>query len=326
MVENRLQVVPIDAALFGTWRDDLKIRWAHLRSSSGKLSPQEALGTVSKILDQRLPEGLDTAEQFVLSISDADQIKGSFWLEIKGDKGFLYDVVLNENVKIENLRDLIEREAISRGALELRVNVFSGDQLLLSLTSPDSYMSVNSQMYLLDNPENDTNRISSSLTLRPMVESEFPEYRQRQIDIYAAEKVAAGRCSLEEVLSESMQEVTKLLPDGLKSEDQFIFVAELKNERIGTVWVDIDRELEVPQAFVIYIEIDQALRGQGLGRELMYATQLECRKFGAKGFALSVFGHNSIARNLYMSVGFWVTEVLKKKFLPSDADRNDGIN
>lgn len=167
MFENRLEAVPIDAALFDTWRDDLKIRWAHLRSSSGKMNPQEALGTVTDILNQRLASGLETAEQFVLSISDAGQIKGSFWLEIKGDKGFLYDVVLNENVNLEKLRDLIEKEAISRGALELRVNVFSGDQLLISLTSPDTYMSVNSQMWLLDNPENDTNKVGSGLTLRP---------------------------------------------------------------------------------------------------------------------------------------------------------------
>lgn len=318
MFENRLEVVPIDAALFDTWRDDLKIRWAHLRSSSGKMNPQEALGTVTDILNQRLASGLETAEQFVFSISDAGQIKGSFWLEIKGDKGFLYDVVLNESVRLENLRDLIEKIAISRGALELRVNVFSSDQLLMSLTTPNTYMSVNSQMWLLDNPDIDANKVDSGLTLRPMEWNEFSDYRQWQINIYAAEKVAAGNCSLEEALSESMQEVAKLLPDGLKSEGQFIFIAELKSERIGTVWVDIDRELEVPQAFVIYIEIDQALRGQGLGRELMYATQLEGRKLGAKGFALSVFDHNSVAKNLYMSVGFQVTEVLKKRILKSE--------
>ena len=170
-------------------------------------------------------------------------------------------------------------------------------------------------MWLLDTPEKDHRELDSELVLRAMTQNEFPEYRQWQIDIYAAEKVAAGRCSPEEAMSESIEEVAKLLPDGLDSEGQFIFVAELRNERIGTIWMNINKELEVPRAFGVYIEIEQSLRGQGLGRELMHATRIECRKLGAKGFALSVFGHNSVARNLYESFGFEVTEAMKKRVL-----------
>ena len=47
----------------------------------------------------------------------------------------------------------------------------------------------------------------------------------------------------------------------------------------------------------------------------MYATRLECRRLGAKGFALSALGHNSIAKNLYESFGFEVTEVMKRRVL-----------
>lgn len=313
MVESSLQVSPLDVALFDRWRDDLKNRWTHLRSESGKVTFQEAFAAVSQILDKRLFEDLSTAEQFVLGISEAGRLAGSFWLEVKGEKGFLYDVVLNEKIEIEVLRSLIENEAISRGTLELRVNVFSGDQLLLALTSSDAYLTQNSQMWLPDSPEGDTREVDPDLVLRAMTQDEFPDYHQWQIDTGAAEKVAAGQCIPEEALSESVQEVANLLSDGLGSEGQFIFVAELRGERIGTVWVDIDKELEVPRAFVADIEIEKTLRGQGLGRELMYATRLECRKLGAKGFALSVFGHNSVARNLYESFGFEVTEVMKKR-------------
>ena len=317
MTESPLQISLLDAALFDGWREDLRNRWAHLRSESGKVTLQEALAAVSRILDKRLSEGLSTAEQFVLGLFDGGRLIGSFWLEVKGDKGFLYDVVLNEKIDIESLRSVIENEALSRGALELRVNVFAGDQLLKSLTSSDAYRTVNSQMWLLDSPEEDHREVDSDLVLRAMTGDEFPDYRQWQIDNYAAEKVAAGRCSPEEALVESIEEVAKLLPDGLDSEGQFIFVAELKNEKIGTIWMNINKELEVPRAFGVYIEIEQSLRGQGLGRELMYATRLECRKLGAKGFALSVFGHNSIARNLYESFGFEVTEVSKKRVFTS---------
>lgn len=276
---------------------------------------QEAFAAVTRILDKKLSEGLDTAEQFVLSLFDGDRRLGSFWLEVKEDRGFLYDVVLNEIIDIDALRNLIEDEALNRGARELRVNVFAGDRLLNSLTSANAYRTVNSQMWLLDSQDEGHEEVESGLLLRAMTQDEFPDYRQWQIDIYATEKVAAGRCSPEEAMRESIEEVAKLLPNDLESAGQFIFVAELENERIGTIWMNLNTELEVPRAFGVYIEIEPTLRGQGLGRELMYATRLECRKLGARGFALSVFGHNSIARNLYESLGFEVTETLKKAVL-----------
>ncbi len=315
MTESPLQVSPLDAALFVGWRDDLRNRWAYLRSESGKVTLQEALASVSRILDKKLSEGLQTAEQTVFSLFDGGRPVGSFWLEIKGGKGFLYDVVLYEKTDVEALRTLVESEARSRGASELSVNVFAGDQLLKSLTSSNEYTTVNSQMWLLDSPGKDHRNVDSELILRAMDPDEFPDYRLWQIESYAAEKVAAGRCSPEEAMLESLEEVASLLPDGLNSEGHVIFVAELRSERIGTIWVNINKEFEVPRAFGVDIEIEQSFRGQGLGRELMYATRSECRKLGARGFALSVFGHNSIARNLYESFGFVVTETLKKRAL-----------
>jgi len=315
MSESFLQVVPLRPELFDSWSNDLKDRWVQYRSESGKVTLEEAQAAVTRIIDKRLPEGIDTAGQFVLGVTGQGRSKGSFWLEIKGSRGFLYDVFIHESIEIEDLRNLVEKEAMSLGASELRVNVFSGDQLLRMLTASDAYVTINSQMWRLDNQESDARETKTGLVIRPMTEDEFPNYYQRQIDEDAAEKVAAGTCTPEEVMSESKEEIAKLLPDGLRSEDQYIFVAELQNVKIGTVWVDIDRESEVPRAFVLDIEVEQSLRGQGLGRDLMLATQLECRKLGAKGFALSVFGHNSIARNLYESFGFVVTEEMKKRVL-----------
>lgn len=312
---NPLQVALLEADHFDQWKSNLGNRWVQLRSESGKVSSMEAMATVTRIIDRRFPEKLATVGQFVFRILESGVDKGSFWLEIEGTRGFLYDLVLLKEAHIENVRDLIENEARRRGALELRVNVFSGDQFLKTLTSSDQFVTISSQMWLLDNPSDDLEELNPALVLRPMTDEEFPDYFQGQVDIYASEKVAAGKCAFDEALIESRDEMEKLLPDGLMSEDQFIFVAELENLRIGTAWVDIDTDLEVPRAFGLYIEIDTALRGQGLGRDLMKAIQAECRKLGAKGFALSVFGHNSIARGLYESFGFGVTEEMKKMAL-----------
>lgn len=315
MVDSLLYVLPLEAALVDGWRDDLKNRWTNLRSESGKVTLEEASFTVSHILDSRFSKGPSLSEQFVLGVFDAGRIVGSFWLEIKGSKAFLYDAVSNGEIEIKILLALLENEAVSRGALELRVNVFSGDELLENLTSSEYYVTQNSQMWLLDNPEDNQREVDPDFILRAMTQDEFQDYLKWKIETGATEKVRAGQCTLEDSLSESIQEVERLLPDGLRSEGQFIFIAEFRGQRVGTVWVDIDKEMVVSQAFIAYIEIEQPLRGQGLGRELMYATRLECRRLGAKGFALSVFGHNSIAKNLYESFGFEVTEVMKRRVL-----------
>lgn len=315
MQKGSLQIKPLDAELFDQWKSDLIDRWVQLRSESGKVTSNEAMATVNRIIDGRFPEELNTEGQFVFRILESGVDKGSFWLEIKGTRGFLYDLHRLEDAHIENIRDLIENEARLRGALELRVNVFSGDVHLKALTSSDQFITISSQMWLLDDSTNSLDELNPALVVRPMTESEFPDYFQGQVDIYASEKVAAGKCAFGEALIESKEEMAKLLPEGLMSEDQFIFVAEVENVRIGTAWVDIDTDLEVPRAFGLYIEIDAALRGQGLGRDLMKAIQAECRRLGAKGFALSVFGHNSIARGLYESFGFGVSEEMKKMVL-----------
>ena len=315
MQKSPLQIELLEAEQFDQWISDLRNRWVQLRSESGKVTLREAIATVTRIIDTRFPEELSTAGQFVFRILESGVEKGAFWLEIKGTQGFLYDLVLLEDAHIENVRGLIESEARTRGALELRVNVFSGDQFLQTLTSSSQFVTISSQMWLLDNPSNGLEELNPALVVRPMTGYEFPDYYQGQVEIYATEKVAAGKCTLDEAVVESRQEMAKLLPDGLRSQDQFIFIAEFENVRIGTVWVDIDTDLEVPRAFGLYIEIDNALRGRGLGRDLMKATQAECRKRGAKGFALSVFGHNSIARKMYESFGFEVIEEMKKMVL-----------
>ena len=106
---------------------------------------------------------------------------------------------------IEAIRNLIEDEARTRGASELRVNVFSGDQFLKTLTSSDRFVAISTQMWLHDNPANGLDDLNPAF---------------------------------DEALIESREEMAKLLPDGLMSEDQFIFVAELENVRIGTAWAE----------------------------------------------------------------------------------------
>lgn len=102
--------------------------------------------------------------------------------------------------------------------MELRANVFSGDDLLVNLTSSEQYVTQNSQMWLMDNPEENQREVNPDFILRAMTQDEFRDSLKWKIETGATEKVIAGQCTLEDSLSESIQEVGRLLPDGLRSE------------------------------------------------------------------------------------------------------------
>lgn len=300
---------------FDDWLDDLIERWGKYRSASGRMSEESARQIAKRITDRLLPNANHTENQQILEILRGDRVIAVFWLGTKTARGFLYDLVIYEAESESQLLSLIEEAACSFGASELRVNVCSSNELLVRLTRDDSYIILNSQMWMLDDAERLQPADASTLVLRPMMPSEFPSYYEKEVLLYADAKVLAGRATPQEAMKESIQEIAKLLPDGLESEGQYIFVAEINNERVGTVWIEINLEAEIPRAFGLDIEISQSLRGQGLGRALLLAALAECRKLGARGLALSVFGYNFVARNLYLSLGFEVVEEMKKKNL-----------
>lgn len=239
----------------------------------------------------------------------------TFWLEVKAERAFLYDLSSLDGEVGEELLFIVEEVARSLGASELRVNVYASDELLVRLTGAESYLILNSQMWMMDDLEKPTPSNPSALAISPMTDSEFPAYYEHECLLYAEEKVNAGKATPEEAMEQSLEEMEKLLPDGLHSEGHHMFVARINEERVGTVWIQVDLEAEVPRAFGLAVEISEPLRRQGLGRAILYSTLVECRKLGTRGLGLSVFGHNFIARNLYVSLGFQVVEEMKKKIL-----------
>ncbi len=62
---------------------------------------------------------------------------------------------------------------------------------------------------------------------------------------------------------------------------------------------------ERPAGVWLYeIELDERVRGRGLGREAMVVFEERARELGAKKITLNVFGGNEVARSLYRSLGY----------------------
>jgi ribosomal protein S18 acetylase RimI-like enzyme len=68
-------------------------------------------------------------------------------------------------------------------------------------------------------------------------------------------------------------------------------------------------------AWVYAVEVDEAFRGRGYGREAMLLAETEARARGMRSLGLNVHGSNTIARSRYTSLGYHVTTQQMKKTL-----------
>jgi ribosomal protein S18 acetylase RimI-like enzyme len=96
----------------------------------------------------------------------------------------------------------------------------------------------------------------------------------------------------------------RLFPNDLPSDEQFVFVIESEGRRAGEIWFAVRDDDFGRVVWVYAVEIDEALRGHGLGRAAMQFVEDEARKRGVPRVALNVMGGNDVARGLYRSLGY----------------------
>ncbi|WP_238164547.1 GNAT family N-acetyltransferase [Kribbella pittospori] len=149
------------------------------------------------------------------------------------------------------------------------------------------------------------------VTLRPMTETEFQQWKDRNAESFAAGIGPARGLSPAEALEFAHRETDKLLPDGRASENNLIWMACDGDHAIGSLW--ISTKPRIP--FIYGIEVDSGHRGKGYGRAIMLAGEEECRRLGYTQLDLNVFGNNTTAIGLYNSLGYTVTSQQMRKEL-----------
>lgn len=80
-----------------------------------------------------------------------------------------------------------------------------------------------------------------------------------------------------------------------------------------------------PEAEVLTIVIDPALRGQGQGRALLGQALLAATTHGALQMFLEVDAENTAARALYATAGFIQTGLRRAYYAHEDGHRSDAI-
>jgi len=143
-----------------------------------------------------------------------------------------------------------------------------------------------------------------TVSLRAMTDDELPGLVERWRDRYAGNITRSRGLSPDEAMTQARTEFDDLLPDGVHTENQLLYVAESDGERVGALWLSTRSPDGTDAAWICEIEVDEARRGKGYGREIMLLAEQECAARGIDEIRLNVFGSNTTACELYESLGY----------------------
>ena len=139
------------------------------------------------------------------------------------------------------------------------------------------------------------------VSLRALREDEFPDWLETGRQFYVGDLVRHAGMTQGEAEEKAERDHRAVFPEGRPTEGQHLFVIEDDDgSPIGRLFF----AMRPSGAWLYEIELDEAVRGRGLGREAMLAFEARARELGAEKVSLNVFGGNEIARSLYRSLGY----------------------
>ena len=154
--------------------------------------------------------------------------------------------------------------------------------------------------------------------LLPMAPAEHEAWLAHAVDDYASDKVRSGAWQAEGAVERSQAEFQKLLPDGLASQDNYLYSiwsddAPLDTP-VGVLWMAVP-PWKPPLAFVFDFIIFEPYRRRGYASQALQALEDRVRGLGLDTIGLHVFGHNHGARALYEKAGYDITDINMAKKL-----------
>lgn len=153
------------------------------------------------------------------------------------------------------------------------------------------------------------------LNLRQMTEAEFVDWMIVSKADYAAAKMRANSLTQEEANNISEESFKRLLPNGLRTKDSYLYTLEEGGKNLGFFWFSLQGATNNRKAFIYDVKIYEAYQGKGYGRKIMQLGEAKAKETGALGIALHVFGDNDRAINLYKSLNYQITDlVMEKRF------------
>ncbi|MBI2521006.1 MAG: GNAT family N-acetyltransferase [Bdellovibrio sp.] len=156
--------------------------------------------------------------------------------------------------------------------------------------------------------------MNEKLQFHPISDSEYAIWVNQSNNEYREEMIKNG-LTFEEAQKKTDDAFRTFLPEGSKSKDNYIYTIKVESRWVGTIWFCLRGAPNNRKAFICDIVLDEKERGKGFGKQAMLMLEEEVKKHGLKHIGLHVFGHNKIARNLYQSLGYEITNLYLEKAL-----------
>lgn len=151
-----------------------------------------------------------------------------------------------------------------------------------------------------------------AITLEPMDAAAVAADREVAFERFLAARIEAGEQPAE--ARRAADQVYAKLYDGDRPAPghRHYWLCE-DDRRVGHLWIGPPTDGTPGLAWVYYVEVDESLRGRGLGRAAMVLAEKDAAAHGATELGLNVFGYNTTARSLYTSLGFTEVAVIMRK-------------
>jgi ribosomal protein S18 acetylase RimI-like enzyme len=139
-----------------------------------------------------------------------------------------------------------------------------------------------------------------------MTHNEYESWREASLDAYAEEMIESGMLAPTAARERSEEQLSEYLPLDQKTPGMHLLrVLDDDDRPVGVLWLG-SHPRKAGAGYVYDIAIDQARRGEGLGRRAMLAAEELARRAGWSEIGLNVFGPNARAKALYDSLGYVV--------------------
>ncbi|WP_158437717.1 GNAT family N-acetyltransferase [Naasia lichenicola] len=160
------------------------------------------------------------------------------------------------------------------------------------------------------------------VTLSPMPDERFAAWILAKTLQYAESREAAGETPAQARATARESEAVNF-PDGRPLELHRVFEIIADGDPVGSLWIGPHPQHPDGVDWWVYqIEVDEESRGNGYGRQAMLLAEREVAALGGVTLGLNVFGFNTVARELYASLGYEVTSLqLRKPVAPADDEK-----
>lgn len=151
-----------------------------------------------------------------------------------------------------------------------------------------------------------------------MSDVEITTWMRSVLTDYVAQRVRAGERE-EQARTRAEARYAEQFPGGRPAPGHRLYVVE---DDTGTgaarVWVGPhpDRPDDPAAAWLFFIEVEEARRGQGYGRRTLEALEAELVRADVTELGLNVFSGNETARSLYATSGYRERAITMCKTLP----------